>query len=186
MAHGDLFIARTGYTGEDGCEIVLPNALAAVAFFHPDRRRRRAVRPGGARFAASRGGPEPVRPGHGHRDQAAGVQPGLDRGLRARRSQLHLAAERSKHRKRRASVEKALIGLVLGRGGIPRTGTRGTKPHGEGVVTSGGFGPTMGCPVAMARIPAGEFENVEVELRGRRLEARVVKPPFVRGGKIRV
>jgi aminomethyltransferase len=53
-------------------------------------------------------------------------------------------------------------------------------------VTSGVFGPTIERPVALARIPAGDFDEVEVELRGRRLAARVVQPPFVRQGKVRV
>jgi aminomethyltransferase len=75
---------------------------------------------------------------------------------------------------------------VLGRGGIPRSGTEVVTPAGAGVVTSGCFGPTIGCPVALARIPAGEFDTVEVALRGRMLEARVVKPPFVRAGEVRV
>ena len=52
------------------------------------------------------------------------------------------------------------------------------------MVTSGGFGPTVERPIAMARIPAGESAEVEVELRGKRLPARVVKLPFVRAGKV--
>jgi aminomethyltransferase len=53
----------------------------------------------------------------------------------------------------------------------------------EGVVTSGGFGPTLGRSIGLARVPATAVDPVEVEIRGRRLPARVVAPPFVRLGK---
>jgi aminomethyltransferase len=60
--------------------------------------------------------------------------------------------------------------------------------HGDGVVTSGSFSPTMQKSIALARLPAASAapERVQVELRGKRLEARVVKPPFVRRGRILV
>jgi aminomethyltransferase len=57
---------------------------------------------------------------------------------------------------------------------------------GEGVVTSGGFAPTLGCSIALARVPTAVSagESVEVEARGKRLAAKTVTPPFVRHGKI--
>jgi aminomethyltransferase len=54
---------------------------------------------------------------------------------------------------------------------------------GEGEITSGTFSPTLERSIALARIPAGSFESVQVDIRGRLLSARVVKPPFVRFGK---
>ena len=89
-------------------------------------------------------------------------------------------------KQQRDGVDRQLVGLLLGRGGIPRTGTTVHTSNGEGVVTSGCFGPTIECPIALARIPAGSATEVEVELRGRRLPARVVKPPFVRNGEVKV
>jgi aminomethyltransferase len=58
--------------------------------------------------------------------------------------------------------------------------------HGEGTITSGGFSPTLSRSIALARLPAAvaDGDPVEVEIRGRRLQARVVAPPFVRQGRI--
>jgi aminomethyltransferase len=54
---------------------------------------------------------------------------------------------------------------------------------GEGEITSGTFSPTLERSIAFARIPAGSASAVQVDIRGKLLNARVVKPPFVRCGK---
>jgi aminomethyltransferase len=57
---------------------------------------------------------------------------------------------------------------------------------GEGEITSGGFSPTLQRSIAMARIPVGDYERAQVEVRNRLLNVRVVKMPFVRNGKVQV
>jgi aminomethyltransferase len=57
---------------------------------------------------------------------------------------------------------------------------------GEGEITSGSFSPTLGRSIALARVPAASGETCQVEVRGRLLAARVVKPPFVRNGKAQI
>jgi aminomethyltransferase len=54
---------------------------------------------------------------------------------------------------------------------------------GEGEITSGGFSPTLQRSIALARVPAGDYDRAQVDVRGRLLDVRVVKPPFVRNGK---
>ena len=54
---------------------------------------------------------------------------------------------------------------------------------GQGEITSGTFSPTLGVAIAMARVPADTANSCHVEIRGKQLAARVVKPPFVRNGK---
>ena len=54
---------------------------------------------------------------------------------------------------------------------------------GEGEITSGTFSPTLEKSIALARVPAGAGERVQVDIRGKLLPARVVKPPFARNGK---
>ena len=184
MSHGDYFIARTGYTGEDGFEVLMPLSQAE-AFWQ-------------ALIKAE------VRPcGLGARDSLrleAGLNlygQDMDTTTTPLESNLgwtvaydpddrDFIGRAALERQRSEGVKLQLVGLVLGRGGIPRTGSAVQTAAGEGQVTSGTFGPTTDCPVALARIPAGDFDEVEVELRGRRLSARVVKPPFVRMGKVRV
>jgi aminomethyltransferase len=75
--------------------------------------------------------------------------------------------------------------VVLGRGMV-RSHQVVKTVAGEGVVTSGGFAPTLGCSIALARVPTAVSagESVEVEARGKRLAAKTVTPPFVRHGKI--
>ncbi|MBA2490311.1 MAG: hypothetical protein H0V34_00925, partial [Gammaproteobacteria bacterium] len=76
------------------------------------------------------------------------------------------------------------IGLVVERRGVPRAQQKVLFETGEeGEVTSGGFSPTLGVPIALARVPITAGECCEVESRGQRLPARVVRPPFVRNGK---
>ena len=57
---------------------------------------------------------------------------------------------------------------------------------GEGEITSGGFSPTMGKSIALARVPAGDYDRATVEVRGKLLNVRIVKTPFVRNGQIRI
>ena len=76
----DWFVARTGYTGEDGFEMMLPAPLAARRMAGARAREREAVRPRRPRHAPPRGGHEPVRPGHGRYDESIRVRPCLDGG----------------------------------------------------------------------------------------------------------
>ncbi len=77
-AAGPAFIARTGYTGEDGFEIMVPAARAAATWDGARGRGCGAVRPGRARHAAPRSRHEPVRTGHGRVGVAARVGAGVD------------------------------------------------------------------------------------------------------------
>jgi len=182
--HGDYFIARTGYTGEDGFELLMP-AGEAAGFWR----------------ALSRAGVQPC--GLGARDSLrleAGLnlygqdmdttttplESNLGWTVAFEPSEREFIGREALERQKENGVPRQLVGLVLGHGGIPRTGAVVLTPAGEGQVTSGVFGPSTQCPVALARIPAGEFDEVAVELRGRKLTARVVKPPFVRQGKVRI
>jgi aminomethyltransferase len=84
---------------------------------------------------------------------------------------------------------RTLVGLVLlDKGGVLRGHQRVRTVHGEGSVTSGTFSPTLGNSIALARVPAGVAfgDTVQVAVRDKLLGARVVKPPFVRDGKILV
>jgi len=52
-----------------------------------------------------------------------------------------------------------------------------------GQITSGTFSPTLNRAIALARVETGVGERCQVDIRGKRLPARVVKPPFVRHGR---
>jgi aminomethyltransferase len=81
-------------------------------------------------------------------------------------------------------VERKLVGLVLVDRGVLRSHQRVLVPGiGEGETTSGTFSPTLDRSIALARVPAATAEQVQVDVRGKLLTARVVKPPFVRRGQ---
>jgi aminomethyltransferase len=70
--------------------------------------------------------------------------------------------------------------------GVMRGHQKVISAHGDGEITSGGFGPTLECSIALARVPLAVHadDEVQVAVRDKLLRARVVKPPFVRHGKV--
>ncbi len=88
-----------------------------------------------------------------------------------------------------APAMRALVGLLLvDKGGVLRSHQKVVTAKGDGEITSGTFSPTLGKSIALARVPAGVAPGdiVAVEVRDRKLNARVVKPPFVRNGVVLV
>jgi aminomethyltransferase len=85
---------------------------------------------------------------------------------------------------RRGGVARKLVGLVLEDRGVLRSHQKVVVPGvGEGELTSGTFSPTLERSIGFARVPAATGEQVQVDIRGKLLAARVVKYPFVRNGK---
>ncbi|MGA7799834.1 MAG: glycine cleavage T C-terminal barrel domain-containing protein, partial [Gammaproteobacteria bacterium] len=80
-------------------------------------------------------------------------------------------------------VERKLVGLVLEGKGVLRNHQKVVTGRGDGEVTSGSFSPTLGRSIALARVPADSGDTCEVDIRGKLVSARIVKPPFVRNGK---
>ncbi|MDZ3822590.1 MAG: glycine cleavage system aminomethyltransferase GcvT [Pseudoxanthomonas sp.] len=178
----DLFIARTGYTGEDGYEVVLP-AARAEGFWQGllDA----GVAPCGL------GARDTLRLEAGMnlygQDMDRTTTP-LESGLAwtvAMTGERDFIGRAALAAQLAAGVPRQLVGLVLDERGVLRHGQRVLTGQGEGEVTSGSFSPTTGKSIALARIPAGEPGQVRVDVRGRELAVRVVQPPFVRDGAAR-
>ena len=179
---GDVLIARTGYSGEDGFEIMLPSAHAPGLW--------QALRAAGV-APCGLGARDTLRLEAGMnlygQDMDEAVSP-LESGLawtvdtkgdRDFVGRVALAAK---------PAARKLVGLVLADQGVLRAHQAVHTEHGDGEITSGTFSPTMKTSIAFARVPAGveDGERVRVDVRGRMLEARVVKPPFVRNGRVLV
>jgi aminomethyltransferase len=175
-----LFVARTGYTGEDGFEIVLPSD-EAVAFW--ERLADAGVKPCGL------GARDTLRLEAGMnlygQDMDEDITP-LEAGLawtvsfdegRDFIGRAALEAQKA------AGVPRRMVGLMLDDKGILRHGQRVETAAGDGVILSGTFAPTLGKTIAFARIPSGEPGAVGVDIRGRIVPAHIVKFPFVRDGK---
>ncbi len=173
------FIGRTGYTGEDGFEVILP-AARADSFWHA--------------LAAS--GVRPI--GLGARDTLrleAGMNlygQDMDEKVTPLESGLawtvDLIAERDfigKKALKEQAPEKDLFGLVLLDKGVLRNHQQVRTTQGNGEITSGSFSPTLNQSIALARLPKAVplGDVVQVEVRDKLLSAKVVKYPFVRNGK---
>ncbi|MFM6988026.1 MAG: glycine cleavage system aminomethyltransferase GcvT [Arenimonas sp.] len=175
-----LFVARTGYTGEDGFEIMVPENQA-VAFWN--RLAEAGVRPCGL------GARDTLRLEAGMalygQDMDETVTP-YEAGLA-----WTVALDEGRGFIGRAALEaqavagsaRQMIGLVLDEKGVLRHGQTLFAACGEGEILSGTFSPTLGKAIALARVPAGDVGAVEVDIRGKRLPLRAVKYPFVRDGK---
>ena len=179
-AFGDFFIARTGYTGEDGFELTLPADQAAATW---DALVGAGVKPCGL------GARDTLRLEAGMalygNDMDETISP-LNAGLTwtvdfkdADRDFIGKAALQAN------PATKQVLGLVLEDKGVLRAHQTVFTAQGEGETTSGTFSPTLEKAIAMARLPLGVApgDAVEVDIRGKRLKARVVKASFVRNGK---
>ena len=179
--HGvSLFVARTGYTGEDGFEILLPNEHA-VEFWQ-------ALLDAGVR-PAGLGARDTLRLEAGlnlyGQDMDETVTPwesglGWTVAMDGERDFIGRAALAQQKNK---GVDRVLTGLVLDGKGVLRHGQTVLTANGDGEILSGSFAPTLDKAVALARIPTGVKDNIRVDIRGREVPVRKVKHPFVRNGK---
>lgn len=171
-------VARTGYTGEDGVELILPDAEVSGVW---------------ADLLA--GGVAPC--GLAARDTLR-LEAGLNLYGQDMDAQTHpleanlgwtiawqpeareFVGREALSAIRESGSARKLTGIVLEGRGIMRRGFRVVTEAGEGTVTSGIFSPTLGYSIALARVPRAAAGACEVEIRGRHLSARLVRPPFVR------
>ncbi|MBS1161029.1 MAG: aminomethyltransferase [Proteobacteria bacterium] len=173
------FIASTGYTGEDGFEIMLPAAEAEVMW---NKLHAASVAPCGL------GARDTLRLEAGMnlygQDMDETVSP-LDAGLA-----WTVATKDERDFVGKAALlangqQKQFLGLILLDKGVLRGHQKVITAQGEGEITSGSFSPTLQQSIALARLPLGVAigDEVEVDIRGKQLKAKVVKPVFARNGK---
>ncbi len=183
LAEGDWFIARTGYTGEDGLEIMLPaaeapgflNDLVGAGITPAGLGARDTLRLEAGLNLYGQDMDETVTPMAANLAWTIAWQP-AERDFIGRAA---LQAQRDG-----GGAETKLVGLVLEERGVLRAHqVVRVAGIGDGEITSGSFSPTLGKAIALARVPAGTGERAEVEIRGKWYPVRVVKPSFVRHGK---
>jgi aminomethyltransferase len=181
--HGDWFVARTGYTGEDGFEIMLPADLAPALW--------RGLADAGV-TACGLGARDTLRLEAGMslygQDMDEAVTPlesGLGWTLAWEPADRDFVGRTALEARRAAGGLRRFVGLLLQGRGVLRSHQRvmiGEAVAGE--VTSGGFAPTLGRSIALARVRPDIGATCAVEIRGKALPAKVVEPPFVRKGQV--
>jgi aminomethyltransferase len=179
-----MFVARTGYTGEDGFEIMVPAEEATDLW--------RELNQLGVK-SAGLGARDTLRLEaamnlYGN-DMDEGQNP-LESGLAWTVSFSDPARDflgrKALEKLKAAGLKKQLIALVLDDRGVLRGHQKVVTPAGEGEVTSGTFSPSMEKSIALARVPIDAGDVVQVDVRGKLLNAHVVKAPFVRKGRVLV
>jgi aminomethyltransferase len=174
---GCWFIARTGYTGEDGFEVMLPAADAAAAW---TALRAQGIKPAGL------GARDTLRLeagmnlyGNDMDENHHPLESGLAWTVAFDPATRDFVGRRALEQLRGAG-HLELVGLLLDERGVLRSHQK-IVPTGE--VTSGTFSPTLNRSIALARVPKTAAASVQVEIRGKLHTASIVKPPFVRHGK---
>ena len=185
MEAGDLFVARTGYTGEDGWEIVMP-AARAVAIW--DQLLAKGVAPCGL------GARDTLRLeaamnlyGTDMDESISPLEAGLGWTIAWDPEDRNFIGRKALEAKKADLKRQRFIGLLLEDKGVLRNHQRVVvEGIGDGEITSGGYSPTIGRSIALARAPAGNYESAQVDVRGKLLSVRVVQTPFVRNGQVQI
>jgi aminomethyltransferase len=176
------FIARTGYTGEDGFEVMLPSGEAQDVW--------RRLNELGV-VSCGLGARDTLRLeagmnlyGNDMDETTNPFESGLTWTVAMQPSERDFIGRQALERIRAAGSGARQVGLVLEDRGILRSHQRVLVPDSsEGQITSGTYSPTLERSIALARVPAASPARVQVDVRGKLLDARVVKPPFVRFGR---
>ena len=179
---GEWFYARTGYTGEDGLEIMIP--AAEVAQFW-EALLAAGVAPAGL------GARDTLRLeagmnlyGNDMDDSISPLQAGMGWTIAWEPADRDFIGRKALEAQKAAGVPSKLVGIVLETRGVMRSHQKVVvEGIGEGEITSGTFSPTLQHSIAMARVPYDTGSECNIEMRGKLIPARVVKMPFVRNGK---
>lgn len=181
-AHEDdtAFVGRTGYTGEDGVEIIVANDVAEDLW---DGLLSESVKPCGL------GSRDSLRLEAGlnlyGQDMDETTSPwvsNLGWTVSLKDPERNFIGRSALEAEQARGPEYDLHGLVLVGRGIMRHGQLVQSSAGDGVVTSGGFSPTLNASVALARVPRGDVDAYEVKIRNKNVTAKKVLPPFVSKG----
>lgn len=178
---GDAFFARTGYTGEDGFEIMMPVEIAEGFW---DKLAALGVKPIGL------GARDTLRLEAGMNlygsdmdETISPLQAAMGWTVAWEPEDRDFIGRKALEEEKKNGIDMKLVGLVLEDKGVLRGHQKVITEHGDGETTSGSFSPTLGVSIAFARIPSQATNSCFVEVRGKQLAAKIVKPPFVRNGK---
>jgi aminomethyltransferase len=179
---GEWFVARTGYTGEDGFEIMLPTSQAVSVWQRLNAAGVHSCGLGARDTLRLEAGLNLY--GQDMDESTNPLESGLTWTVAFDPGERNFVGRPALEAARAQGLARKLVGLVLDERAVLRRGQRVLVPGlGQGCVTSGSFSPTLERSIGLARVPMAAGDSVQVEVRGRALPARVVRVPFVRHGK---
>lgn len=178
----NILVGRTGYTGEDGVEMILPGNKA-VEFWQALLQQ--GVKPCGL------GARDTLRLeaglnlyGQDMDEQTSPLISNLAWTVSWVDETRDFVGREALLLQKKAGLQEHLVGLLMEEPGVLRAHQKVTVDgNGEGEITSGGFSPTLGHAIALVRLPIAASGPAMVERRGRQIPVKLVKPPFVRNGK---
>ena len=184
----EFFVARTGYTGEDGYEIVCDNAMAPIVW---DKLAETGVKPCGL------GARDTLRLeagmnlyGNDMDENQSPLESGLSWTVDFSNEKRQFIGRQALEQQKEQGLKYKFVGLILNGKGVLRAHQKVLLENNgnllEGELTSGSFSPTMQEAIGFARVPVETEDSCLVEIRKKKLKAGVVKLPFVRNGKILV
>ncbi len=182
---GSWLVGRTGYTGEDGFEIMLPVARVGALW--------QALLDAGV-MPCGLGARDTLRLeagmnlyGQDMDEETSPLESGLGWTIAWEPAERAFIGREALEARRGAADLQVFVGLLLtGRGVLRGHQTVLIDGQSVGQTTSGGFSPTLERSIALARVDPGIGATCDVDIRGKPVAARVVKPPFVRHGKARI
>jgi len=182
---GEWFVGRTGYTGEDGFEIMLPDSEAPALW---DKLAGVGVQPCGL------GARDTLRLeagmnlyGSDMTEETSPLISGLGWTIAWQPEDRDFIGRSVLEKEKAEGVKQKIVGLILEERGVLRGHQKVLVEHDgrqlEGEITSGSFSPSLQKSIALARVPVEIGESCGVDIRGKILKATVVKPVFVRDGQ---
>ena len=180
---GEWFVGRTGYTGEDGFEVMLPSVEAAAMW---DKFASVGIKPCGL------GARDTLRLeagmnlyGSDMTEETSPLISGLGWTIAMTPEDRNFIGRSELEKEKAEGVKQKIVGLILEERGVLRGHQKvivaGAPINGE--ITSGTFSPSLQKSIALARVPVEVGDTCQVEIRGKLLNATVVKPVFVRDGQ---
>lgn len=176
----DRLLARTGYTGEDGFEIILPENEAPALW--------RKLHAAGV-MPCGLGARDTLRLeaamnlyGQDMDETTSPLESGLAWTV-SMDSDRAFVGRQALEKQKSSGLEWQLTGMLLQSRGVLRHGQKVQTSGGEGEITSGTFSPTLQQAIALVRVPVGCASECQVDIRGKLLPAILLKPPFVRNGE---
>jgi aminomethyltransferase len=176
------FIARTGYTGEDGFEVMIPKEQASSLWLKFKDAGIAQCGLGARDTLRLEAGMNLY--GNDMDEHQSPLESGLTWTIAMEPSDRNFIGRAALQAQLQVGVKRKMVGLVLEDRGVLRS-HQAVIVDGEsnGEITSGTFSPTLEKSIALARVPVAAEGEVKVDIRGKQLTARIVKYPFVRNGK---